>query len=130
MVIIALHRVAEMLTVSLRAAAACGPAEQLLEEATALGVVRLAAGKLEAGIPLRQRAEIGAFRRIAARADRLVVEPLGRVRQHGIGLIQGHHPLVGVGGLADIRMMLAGEFAAGLLDVVGLGGQWRAQRLV
>ena len=108
-------------------AAAAGAAEQRLEEVAEVlaGHVahagrRAAAGReLEAAVPAGRRLEVLAG---AAAARQLVVGgALLRVGEHGVGLVDLAHARGRVGLLADVRVVLAGELAVGLLHRLGVG---------
>jgi hypothetical protein len=53
-----------------------------------------------------------------------------RVGQHVVGLVDLGHALLGIGLLADIRVVLARQLAERFLDLVGAGVFGHAQSLV
>jgi hypothetical protein len=114
-------------------------AEQRLEEiarvevgaeraAAAEAAARPAAAELEAGIPVRRRLELLAGLPVAAHL--VVGGPLLRIPQDLVGLVDLLEALLGVGGLAHVRVVLAGELAVGLLDVVLRGRARHAEGVV
>src|SRR6185369_9163748 len=86
-----------------------------IAEVGGLGVGKAAAGELEAGVPVRRRAEFLPW--LAAPAELIVGGALLGVGEHGIGLVDLLHARFGVRLLGDVRVVLAGELAEGFLDV-------------
>ena len=88
----------------------------------------LAAAELEAGVPVRRRLELLAGLPVAAHL--VVGGALLRVLQDLVGLVDLLEARLGVGHLADVGVVLAGELAVGLLDVVLRRAARDAERLV
>jgi hypothetical protein len=111
-----------------RGAAPLGLAEHRREELAEVGMVgralARAAVELEARVPARRRLEValGAAAARDAVGQRVVRGALFLVAQHVLGLVDLAHALLGVGLLADVGVVLAGELAVGLAHlVVGRG---------
>jgi hypothetical protein len=116
-----------------RGAAPLGLAEHRREE---LAEVRMigrplarAAVELEARVPPRRRLEValGAAAARDAIGQRVVGRALFLVAQHVLGLVDLAHALLGVGLLADVGVVLAGELAVGLAHLVVRRGALDAQ---
>ncbi len=107
-----------------RAAGAPGlAAEHRREEVAEVGLLArttaAAAAELEAAVPARRRLEV--LPALLAPADVVVRGTLFRVAQRFVGLGHFLEARFGVGLLADIGVVFAGELAVGALDLVGRG---------
>ena len=88
-------------------------------EIRCLGALRTIAGKLEAGVPVRRRAEI--LPRFPVAAQLVVGGTLFEILEYRIGLAQFLETDLGGKVLADIGMIFAGQLAIRAADLV-LGG--------
>ena len=94
-------------------------AEQRLEEVAvvrAIAGAEIAPAELEAGIPARRRLEVLPGLPLAAHL--IVGGALLGILQHLVGLAQLLEARLGIGLLADVRMVLARQLAVGALDLV------------
>ena len=105
--------------------------EQLGEEVgevPGVGAPKPRAREFEAGIPIRRRSKLLAGRMPGA--ERVVGGTLLGVGQHRVRLVDFLHPQLGVGFLADVRVVLARQPAKRLLDLIGAGVARHAQGFV
>src|SRR5690606_6077413 len=119
-------------------AAAAAAAEQFLEEvaetapgaATGEDLLEVEAfRRTPVGEPARRRPHLVAGA-VTARAQLVVGLALGRVAQGLVGLVDGLELLLGVGFLADVRMVLARQAPVGALDLGFAGARFDAEDVV
>ncbi len=105
--------------------------EQLGKEVREIGRftrIESTVGEFEAGIPVRWWSEI--LSRPVALAQLIVGGALIRIGQHSVGFVDLLHALFGVRFLRDVRVVFAGQFAEGFLDVGSRGIPRHAENAV
>src|ERR1700734_4034392 len=103
---------------SAAASPATGPglcAEQRVEKIAVGFVARARAAEFKARVPIRRRPEV--LSGTIVLAELIVSRALLGALEHFIGLADFLEARLGILLLADVRMILAGKFAVGLLDL-------------
>ena len=89
-------------------------AEQGIKKIAVRRIARARTAEFKAGVPIGRRAKVFAG---AMLAQLIVCRALLGALEHLIGLADLFEPRLGVFFFADVRMIFAGEFAIGLLDL-------------
>src|SRR5512139_1848219 len=101
--------------------------KEIAEVGGLMGGIPLAA-EFKAGVPVRWRAEFLA--RLVAPSQPVVGGAFFWVGKHGVRLVHLLHAQLGIRHFGNVRVVLAGELAEGLLDVIRRGITRHPQDLV